>query len=65
MARRERTAATVRRTARCLPSASVPSDYLPGKRRDAYEHGGGMREGWAARCNLCAANSARVVAALQ
>ena len=34
------------------------------KRRDTHEHGGRMREGRAARGERCAANSARVVAAL-
>lgn len=59
MARRERTEATVRRTARRLRALEKP---LPrkcdSKRRDAHEHGGRMRGGWAARGERCAASSA-------
>ena len=64
MARRERTQVTVRRAAQRLPASQEQVAMLNcSKRCDAHEHGGRMREGWAARGERCAANSARAEAA--
>lgn len=59
MARGERTEATVFVRGAALAATIFP--MCDCKRRDAHEHGGRMREGWAALGKRCAAVFAWVV----